>query len=363
MTPPALDWRRRPAEWADIDLRGDGINDRMRLFALLVFVVGCSKSSQQPLAPSAGGAAAGRTLSGGVAATGSGAAVGNGAAVGGGASAQVHLAELISTDAIGVHGAPRELAFIVGFAGELGKSSDCVPKIVQRIATAYLVSLRQDGYSILEGDLPRPMLESCVSKVFGGSTFENDGEMVAFKTPMGTGHVAWRGGFVIVGTRDQVQSALRTPTNETAARWRELLDPLARVPMWMVRIDRLMDDLFGGVPTSYEVVFDKLEKTPKPFFAGVARIRYASPTEAERGARFIKGWIQRGRFPRRIQASPEVVAGFDEMVRAMQKLKIAQTGATLEMRFDTDMFGGLEKMMESMSRMAAQVEPGMRPAP
>ena len=86
-----------------------------------------------------------------------------------------------------------------------------------------------------------------------------------------------------------------------------------------------------------------MEGPPKSFAAG----RYASAQDAERGERYVKAWIARGTFPRKIEGPAEAVALYDQLATALQRAPIRRDGAVLELAFDSHMFGGMWEQVAS----------------
>ncbi len=276
-------------------------------------------------------------------------------------SEPVRVEQLVSTDTVGVFRQPPDMYFVMsytdqlmaGLGGESG-AAPCWTQLTKKVKTGYQMSLPVSAYFVVEIDGPMPTqaeVTACLkTATHGDMVGKQDGPLYALSTPMGDVYAAWRAPFIVIGNKQQVEAALKTPTAATTARWQALIAPVASAPTYMVRIDHLVDDLVGEHASSYTFTMDKLEKTPKPFFAGRFIIHYATPAAAENGERLIRDWSGRGEFPRRVP-DYKIMQQFDAMAAGIQKTKITRTAATLEIAFDTDMFGGAEAMAAALQKL------------
>ena len=275
-------------------------------------------------------------------------------------SEAVRVEQLISTDTVGVFRQPPDMYFVMSYVDQLmaglgdSGAAPCWTQLTKKVKTGYQMSLPASSYFIVEIDGPMPTpaeVTTCMkTATHGDMVGKQDGALYTLTTPMGDVYAAWRAPFIVIGNKQQVEAALKTPTAETAARWQALIAPVASTPTYMVRIDHMVDDLVGENAASYTFTMDKLEKAPKPFFAGRFIIHYTTPAAAESGERLIRDWSGRGEFPRRVP-DYKIMQHFDALAAGIQKTKITRTGTTLEIAFDTDMFGGAEAMAAALQKL------------
>jgi hypothetical protein len=279
-------------------------------------------------------------------------------------SEPIRVEQLVSIETVGVFRQPPDMFFVLSYANELmaglggaNGAAPCWTELTKKVKAGYQLSDPASAYFIaeLEGPMPTPNeVIACVKTATAGDIVgKQAGELYVFTSriaKMGDAYAAWRPPFIIVGNKQQVESALRTPTADTAKRWRELIAPVATAPTYMVRTDHMVDDIVGDNGVSYTFTMDKLEKTPRPFFAGRFIINYATPAAAEAGERHIRDWSGRGEFPRRVP-DYKIMEHFDALAAGVQKTKITRTGTTLEIAFDTDMFGGAEAMAVALEKL------------
>ena len=162
----------------------------------------------------------------------------------------------------------------------------------------------------------------------------------------------WRGRFIVFGKEVHVKAAIE-PSAETATRWRSLIAPSKAAPLWLTWVGNDYAHLIGAGTTDVTFIVDKLEQAPKPFMAGRYIAHYQSPTAAQEGLAFIKKWTGAGKWPVEIPASPDIVALFDRMAAAIAKMKITQTGNTVEVAFDSDQLGGMEALAAAIQSAGA----------
>lgn len=259
----------------------------------------------------------------------------------------VELADLISADAVGVLRQPPDQFAVLLYTRDLVKGPDgavptCWTDLERRVVAGYQVSLPVGSYFVLEGELPQEQVIDCAGTATRGLiTGARRGDLVEFTTPSAPAYAAWRGNYVVLGNKAQVEQAVGTHTPDLIQRWRALIGEPAAAPVWIVRTDAAFLDLVGAPTTSYVIVIDTMEGPPKSFVAGRFVVHYASPQDADTGERHLEDWIARGKFPRKIQGPAEVVALYDQLATALQRAPIKRDGAALELRFDSDMFGGM----------------------
>lgn len=275
------------------------------------------------------------------------------------------LEQLISSDTIGVFRQPGDQLIvmryvhdlIVGLAGS-GAAPACLADLEKRVKAGYQMSLdKGSAYFVIEGDLPQTDVASCIASTTRDDiTGKQDGELVAFSSRIGTAYAAWRGSYVVIGNRAQVEAALRTSTADSARRWRSVLAPTGAAPTWMVRIDHSVDDIVGEHTTDYVLAMDKVEPPPRAFFAGRFLVHYASAADADAAERHIRGWIGRGQFPRRIEGAPAVMKLYDDLASALQKTAFKRTPTSIELAFDSDRFGGAENLARVLDTVGNAVK-------
>ncbi len=271
------------------------------------------------------------------------------------------LEQLIATDTVGVLRQPGDEMFVLryadqliaGLAGSAGAPA-CWTELLERVKTGYQLSLAKgSAYFVIDGELPPEKVMPCLNSASHGDfTTKQEGDLYSVTTPIGIVYAAWRRPYVVIGNHDQVVAALETPTAETAARWHDLVTPLASTPTYMVRIDHMVDDIVGEHTTSYALAMDKMQGPPHPFFAGRYIVHYATAADAEAGERWIREWSGRGQFPRRIPDAA-MMQRFDSLAAGVRKTKITRNGTTLELAFNSDMFGGAEALGAALSKLAA----------
>jgi hypothetical protein len=279
------------------------------------------------------------------------------------AAPALRIEQLVSTDTISVFRQPPDMFFVLSYVNELmtglggpSGAAPCWTALTKKVGAGYQLSQEQptNAYFVaqIDGPMPTPAeVMACMKTATSGSMVgKQEGDLYVLTTPAGTVYAAWRAPFIIMGNKQQVEGALRTPTAETAARWRALIAPVESSPTYMVRTDHMVDDLVGEQATSYVFTMDKIEKVPKPFLAGRFAITYATPAAAQAGERWIREWSGRGQFPRRVDDASAMQL-FDNMAAGIQKTKITRTGSTVEIGFDSDMFGGAEALAASLQKI------------
>jgi len=247
-------------------------------------------------------------------------------------------ATLITPEVTGVmRGAGADFPVVAYVSSLLSTPPPCWTALRAAIATGIQLEIPGAGtYFVFEGQLPREEVERCVTTSLA-DTFPvrvtHDGELVAFDAGprLGTAYAAWRGSSIVAGTRAQVTSALAVDAPDVARTWRERMAslPPASIAMW--RSDALITNLFGVPTTSYVITIDHSTRAGQPFIDGRVIARYASADDATEAA----GRVTRGELEPALNAPPELVEAF-------KRMKQTQTGTTVEIGFDLDMFEGVD---------------------
>jgi len=275
------------------------------------------------------------------------------------------IEQLITSDTIGVFRQPGDQMFVLRYTDQLivglagGTAPPCWTELTKKVKAGYQLSLAAEGgaYFVVEGDLPPAEVIACVKLATKDDIVgKQEGELYSFTSPAGTVYAAWRGRHVVIGTRAQVEAALKPPSPDTVATWHALIESEANAPTYMVRIDHSFDDIVGSGSRSYAFVIDKMEKEPRPLFVGRFVIRYMTPSDAAAGEKFIREWSGKGQFPRRIE-DPAVMRQFDSIAAGVAKTKITRISTVLEIRFDSDQFGGVEAMAAALQSLAPKPAP------
>ncbi len=252
----------------------------------------------------------------------------------------VAIETLVSANVIGIMRTRPDLFMPLRFLGPLLASPPpaCWTDLANALVATYQLSVpRAEGgntaYWILEGKLPKSTVASCVPAAITQTsvTVQADGDLLAFSGPDGaTTYAAWRGPYVVIGARDLVNDA-QSAAPEVQARWRELsLSADRSAPIWFGSMDALLGNLFGVPTVRYQLVFERLETAPSVFFSGRAVISYATPGDAAIAARRAR------------QGELQLPFEAPELNDSFQRMKVIQTGASVEIRFDLGVFGGVD---------------------
>jgi len=246
---------------------------------------------------------------------------------------------LISADTVSVMKSKLDGFFVLLYARKLMDIQPCWNDLEKRVVAGYQMSIGNDSYFIVEGDLPREDVEKCVKVNFKiPPKVTADGDLVAFDTPgVGTVHAAWRGRYIVFGSKRLVEPALDAPP-EVAAKWKPLL-PTGPTEMAMTSIDRRVAPLIGDGLADWSLVIDKLTREPV-FMSGKFTAHYATPADATKGHAYIKDWSSRGKWPIAIDAHPDILAAFDGFAATIGKLDPKVNGTELAMSFNSDQLGG-----------------------
>lgn len=218
-------------------------------------------------------------------------------------------------------------------------AQNCWPELLKKVTATYQVLLDGTSYFIAEGAIPREDLERCIPVTFlANPKVKDDNGMLAVESPVGSVFGAWRGNYLVFGTRDQVVDAVAEHDATWIAKWDKLL-PKQPVEMGMASIDLRYAGMMGDDVTDWNLTLDKLGSNP-PFLGGSFTVHYQTPAAATKGLAFIKDWSTRGKFPVAIEAPADIVAGFDAFAVQVGKLEPKVTGSELVIPFDSDRLGG-----------------------
>ncbi len=266
------------------------------------------------------------------------------------------LANLISPETMSVMRTSIDNFPILGVTRTLiDPAQSCWPELVKKVTSAYQILLDGSSYFIVEGDVPRADLEKCIPVTFLASPkVRDDDGMLAVESQVGTAYAAWRGNFVVFGSRDQVVAAVAQHDAALVAKWEKLL-PTKAAMMAAVSIDLRYSNLMGPGVADWSLSLDKVTKEPL-FLAGKFVVHYKTPDDAAKGLAYIKDWSGKGKFPLAIEADPSIVSGFDAFAGAVGKLSPAVNGTELVMAFDSDQLGGplfFAGVMGHMDKMSA----------
>jgi hypothetical protein len=252
----------------------------------------------------------------------------------------------------------EEFPILSYLSGLVSSPPPCWSRLRGAITAAYQLELGAAGgsYFLIEGSLPRPEVERCAQIALADIipiAVEADGELAMFRVPTGGAfYAAWRGPFIIVGTKDQVNRALGAGTPELARTWRARLAQLPpHAPLAMWRSDALLTSLFGVATTSYLFVFDRMEHRPPAQVTGRVLVRYGNAADAAVAARRIQqGELQ-------LAETPPV-----DLVDALRRMKVTQSGTLVEIGFDLGMFADLDlEALQRWFRSIIAAGPAARP--
>jgi hypothetical protein len=257
-----------------------------------------------------------------------------------------------------LRGSDEQFPIITYLSSMVRSPPECWSRLRATITAGYQLEVPGGSYFLIEGALPRAEVETCVTTALAAMGIEvgRDGELATFELgPAGTAYVAWRGSVVIAGSRQQVMDALAAGTPELARTWHDRLARLPPAPLAMWRQDEMIHNLFGVPTASYQMVIDKIEvdresdPTATADYAGRVIAEYSSPGDAETVARRIR----QGELEPALAAPPD-------LVEAVKRMKVTQTGMTVEVAFDNATFAGvdLELLQGWLAGLAtAQAEP------
>jgi hypothetical protein len=253
------------------------------------------------------------------------------------ATATVNLEDVVASNAIGVARFVPSTFLPLTYVKELrGETSPCWEALEKTLVAGYQIELDvtpRNSYFILEGAFPRAAVIDCIPRAIRNTKLSAklDGELVAItpaEEPQHPAYVGLRGQFAVIGTKQQVEAALQTPTAETRARWQAVrVAQPATAPVWMARGDRLLTNLFGVDTTGYVFVLDKVQGES---FAGRVIATYKNAGDAAVAARRIK----QGELQTQVEAPATLLTSFKRMT-------VKQSGVTVELGFNLDTFGGL----------------------
>lgn len=141
----------------------------------------------------------------------------------------------------------------------------CWRRLEEKLAVAYQVFWAPGtSFTILEGDLPRGELEKCVGEVLmynqlSTADVHRDGELTVFATKLATVYAAWRGPYVILGSREAVTKAL---AGNPASTWGDAItelpgkDGFATTALVAIATDRTFANLLGVPTTRWKIIME-----------------------------------------------------------------------------------------------------------
>lgn len=138
-----------------------------------------------------------------------------------------------------------------------GAEGQCFGTLRDKMAWGYQLHAGDSSYFIIEGDLPRPEVAACARRAFLlPVTAKDEGDTVVF-TYGGTDeiHAAWRGRYVVIGSREQVKRAL---AGEGVHDWRAHVARLSKVPMHSITLADYSSRLFDVPSSRLEIIATKL---------------------------------------------------------------------------------------------------------
>ncbi len=187
----------------------------------------------------------------------------------------------------------------------------------------------RDSYFLLEGDLPRAKVESCLTTAIANASVhlrEVDGLLEVSASAGRATFAAWRDNFIVVGPYDLVSAAIAPSAPDP--RWAPLVTTHGNAPIYAAAIDDTMAKLFGAATTTWRVAFDRLDRS-NGSFAGRIVAAFTTAGDAAIVARRIK------------QGELALPADSPELVDAFKRLTVKQDQAVLTITFDSSMFGGV----------------------
>jgi hypothetical protein len=272
--------------------------------------------------------------------------------------AEVALEDLVAADASGLARMPPEFFVVLLETDKLADPAErCWSRLKSQLIAGYHVMMpsassasQWDAYFVAEGAMPRVDVEQCAQRAFKGVGLEVHpaGELTAFSIMGRTAYAAWRGQFLLVGPERLISAALRTPTHDTAARWRALIGQVPRTtPMWVLSIDQRPTNAsaaIGAPTTDIMFMFDKMQRTPRPLIAGRFVAHYPSAAMAAKSAAWIRSWSTRGEFPFVVPPPANLVEIYHRMAKGIAGLKLTQERNRVQIDWDSDLLGGIEQM-------------------
>src|SRR5689334_12356427 len=191
------------------------------------------------------------------------------------------LEDVIAPNVTNVSRFAPALFFPLLYLKELPREpAPCWDALEKRLVAGYQLHLDVrpfKSYFVVEGELPRDELVTCVPATFTAIKASRDGELVVFDM-MGTkAYAGWRGRFIVLGTKQEVQAALATPTAPSRAKWRGVLATLpVTATAWVYFEDKTLENIFGVPTESFAFIADQTEKA----FAGRIVARYRNAADA-----------------------------------------------------------------------------------
>ncbi len=195
---------------------------------------------------------------------------------------------------------------------------------------------RRTSYFLLEGDLPRALIATCIPAALAPiipMTAHDVGDLLELDDGMGRKtYAAWRGRFIVVGSRDLVTAATTPTTPAIRARWHQAItSALAHpgAPTWAASFDDIALDLFGPKAISFQFVIDTLSHEPQKLVGRVIAT-YGTAADAATAATRVK------EAKLSLPASPALLA-------ALGQLKVTQDGLVVTVGFDYAMFSAVSQ--------------------
>ncbi len=261
-----------------------------------------------------------------------------------------------------LRGSAQEFPLIDYVSNMMPAPLACWTKLRAAIDVGYQLEVPGNGsYFVFVGAVPRDEVERCLPGALGDAfplRIDHDGELLVVDGGrLGTVYAAWRGSVIIAGSKAKVTSALAANAPDVARTWRDRLAAMPNALLAMWRSDALFTNLFGVPTTSYVMLFDRMEKTPRPFFAGRVIAQYATAGDAATAVTRNKN----GGRAAELAAPPE-------LVESIKRLHVTQTGATVTCEFSVDTFAGvdlamMQKWIGGIASQRAAVAAGSASAP
>jgi hypothetical protein len=164
---------------------------------------------------------------------------------------------------------PSGLAMLTVVESGLQDLTACWRALEEKIDVGYQIFFApaQGSFLVLEGDLPRAEVERCAeatlvyNRLLIEDELAHEGDLTVARTHLGTVYAAWRGRFVVLGSRDRVTQALAGD----APAWREPLASLSRgrdLSTEAISVDQTFAVVLGVPTRSWKLV---IESAPPPW--------------------------------------------------------------------------------------------------
>jgi hypothetical protein len=251
--------------------------------------------------------------------------------------ADVSLGSLVPKTAAGIlRYAPTSLP-IVTLLRTFTKGTRCWGDLERKVVDSYQITLaRPDSVFIIEADIPIVDVESCAKDAFDTDNLRihHEAGLVGFELPgVGTGWAAWRGRYVIAGSKPAVLEALAGPA--IGSPWTARITTLATQPlaeMASITTGEVFAGLLEIEVATWELTLNSnRDPDASKRSNGKVIIHATTPSQATAGARRI--------------ATGDlhfIVPLPDTVIAAIRKLKVDVRGADIEVSFDQSMFEGMD---------------------